>query len=62
MRHSSARCAPLDAPIADDEGGIGMPLLRLGMVPRLEHRGTITRAEAEACARFYALCQRASLR
>jgi hypothetical protein len=51
----------LDVPIADDTGGIGMPLVRVPLIARLEHKGTITRREAEAGAMFHQLFQRASL-
>lgn len=51
----------LDMPIADDSGGIAMPLLRLSTLARLEHRGTITAEEAAAGERFHALFQHANL-
>jgi hypothetical protein len=51
----------LEVPIADDAGNISMPLLRLPLLARLEQRGTITRAEAEAGERFHSLFQHAGL-
>jgi len=51
----------LEAPIADVAGGIGAPLLRLPLLARLEHRGAITRTEAEAGERFHDLFQRGGL-
>lgn len=59
VRHGMVR--GLDVPIADDTGGIGMPLVRVPLLARLEMRGTITRREAEAGARFHQLFQMAAL-
>ena len=58
-QHGEVRA--LDETVVDDDGGIGMPLLRLGTLTRLEHRGTITRAEAEAGERFHLLFQNGGL-
>jgi hypothetical protein len=55
------RVVGLEAPIADSAGGIGMPLLRLGTLARLERRGAITPAEAAAGERFHALFQKGGL-
>jgi hypothetical protein len=51
----------LEVPIADDAGNVSMPLLRLPLLMRLEQRGTISRAEAEAGERFHSLFQYAGL-
>ena len=48
-------------PIADDTGAVSMPLLRLNTILRLEQRGVIDRASAEAAERFALLFRVGSL-
>ena len=47
--------------VADSDGAIGSPLLRTPLLMRLEHKGVISRSEAEAGERFAHLFRRASL-
>lgn len=47
--------------IADSDGRIGVPLVRLSTLARLEHKGVITAEEAAAGERFNRLFQRAGL-
>jgi hypothetical protein len=49
------------APIADADGAIGSPLIRLHALARMEKAGTITAAQRDAGERFHALFQRAAL-
>lgn len=47
--------------IGDDDGRISAPLLRVPLLMKLEHKGAITRRQAEAGATFHTLFQRAAL-
>jgi Domain of unknown function (DUF6456) len=58
-QHGTVRA--FDAPIAAEDGSIAMPLLRLPLLMRLEHRGTITTEQAAAGEYFHMLFQHAAL-
>lgn len=47
--------------VADDNGAISLPLLRVPLLLKLEHRGAISRQQAEAGCLFHMLFQRAAL-
>lgn len=58
-RHGQVR--GLEAPIADDDGNISMPLVRVSVLERLHRRGTISAGEAAAGELFAKLFRIASL-